>query len=324
MCTAATLKTGSHYFGRTLDLEYSYHETVTITPRNYPFRFRRMGDLPAHHAMIGMAYVSHDYPLYYEATNEKGLSMAGLNFPRSAVYLPPDPERDDLAPFELIPWVLGQCGSVAQARALLERVNVADLSFSPELPASPLHWLIADRDSAIVAEPLADGLRICDDPVGVLTNEPSFDRQMFHLNNYRHLTRDVPADTFAPGLELELYSRGMGALGLPGDLSSMSRFVRAAFTRLNSRCGTSEEESVGQFFHILGSVEQTDGCVHLGRERYVRTVYTSCCNTDRGIYYYTTYNNRQITGVDLHREDLDGCRLISYPLIARQQIRMQN
>ena len=90
MCTAAAFQNQDFYFGRNLDLDYSYHEEITITPRNYPFRFRYAETLSQHYAMIGMAYVADDYPLYYEATNEAGLSMAGLNFPGNADYIIPN------------------------------------------------------------------------------------------------------------------------------------------------------------------------------------------------------------------------------------------
>ena len=89
MCTAVSYKTKDHYFGRNLDLEYSYHETVTVTPRNKRFVFRHVEDVLRHPAMIGMAYVVDDDPLYYEATNESGLSIAGLNFPGNAQYNKP-------------------------------------------------------------------------------------------------------------------------------------------------------------------------------------------------------------------------------------------
>ena len=116
MCTAITYQTKDNYFGRNLDLDYVYQETVTITPRRYPLRFRQMGTLDRHYAMIGMAYVLGDYPLYYDATNEAGLSMAGLNFPGNAVYRQEEPGRDNVTPFEFIPWVLGRCATVAEAR----------------------------------------------------------------------------------------------------------------------------------------------------------------------------------------------------------------
>lgn len=325
MCTAITYHTsGGHYFGRNLDLDRSYDEAVAVTPRNLPFAFRRAGTLQTHYAMVGMAHVADGYPLYYDAVNETGLSMAGLNFPASAVYQPEQAGRDNVTPFEFIPWLLGQCADLAQARQLLARVSLADIPFSDALPLAPLHWLIADQSGAIVAEPLAGGLKIHENPVGVLTNEPPFDYQMFHLNNHMQLTREAPRSSFAEGLELRPYCLGMGAMGLPGDLSSASRFVRAAFTRLNSVSGPSEEESVSQFFHILGSVAQTRGCARAGEDRYEITVYSSCCSMDRGVYYYTTYENSQVSAVDLHREDLDGAALAVYPLRRAPAISFQN
>ena len=324
MCTAVSYRTRDHYFGRTLDLEGSFEETVTITPRLFPFSFHRLPRLVRHHAIIGMAHVADGYPLYYDAINEKGLSMAGLNFPGNAVYHPEQEGKDNVAPFELIPWVLGQCTTVPEARALLERVNVLSHSFRSDLPATPLHWLIADREEAIVAEPVAEGLNIYDDPVKVMTNNPPFPTQLWNLSNFMGLSRDQLVNRFSSGLDLKPYSRGMGGMGLPGDLSSASRFVKSAFTRLNSVCGMSEEESVSQFFHILGAVEQQRGCVRMEDGSYEITLYTSCCNTDQGIYYYTTYGNRQISAVDLHRENLDGTFLISHPLVRGEQIRFQN
>lgn len=324
MCTAITYHTKDHYFGRNLDLEYSYHETVTVTPRKYPFSFRTVAEMKEHYAMIGMAYVVDDYPLYYDATNEMGLSMAGLNFPGNAQYKPFTVGKENIAPFEFIPWILGQCVSITEARALLEQMNLVNIHFSNELPLSPLHWIIADKEGAITVEAMCDGIRIHENMPGVLTNNPPFEIQLFHLNDYMGLSTKPLQNHFAKELRLENYSRGMGALGLPGDLSSASRFVKAAFTKLNSVSGDSEVESVSQFFHILGSVEQQRGCVHMGEGKYEITIYSSCCNADRGIYYYTTYENRQITGVDMHREDLDSSGLICYSLVMEQQILMQN
>ena len=324
MCTAVTYRTKDHYFGRNLDLEYRYREAVTITPRNYPFRFRFRGELPRHHAIIGMAYVTEGYPLYYDAVNEKGLAMAGLNFPGYAAYQPVEEGGCGVAPFELIPWVLGQCATVEEAKALLTGLTLVEEHFSRDLPLTPMHWLAADREEALVVEPLADGLHLRDDPVGVLTNSPPFDVQLLHLTQYLGLSREPLENRLAPGLELEPYSRGMGAMGLPGDLSSTSRFVRAAFTRWSSLSGEGEGESVSQFFHILGSVEQQRGCVHLGKGQYEITLYSSCCNTDRGIYYYKTYDNSRITAVELHREDLEGSELVQYPLLLEGNIHYQN
>ena len=324
MCTAITYQTKHHYFGRNLDLEYSYCETVTVTPRNYPFSFRNGTKWAHHYAMIGMAYVQEGYPLYYEATNEKGLSAAGLNFPGNAVYHPWAEGKHNVAPFELIPWLLGQCATLKEARALLEKCNLWQENFSAQLPSSPLHWMVADRTGALVVESMANGLHIHDDPVGVLTNNPPFPFHMHHLNQYQYLSCQQVENRLSPALELPPFSRGMGAMGLPGDLSSASRFVRAAFTRLNAACDGSEEQSVSQFFHILTSVEQQRGCVQLEEGSYELTLYSCCCNTDTGVYYYTTYDRRTITAVDMHRENLEGETVVTYPLRQEQEFDYQN
>lgn len=324
MCTALAYKTKDFYFGRNMDYEYSYQESITVTPRNYPFHFSRTGSMPKHYALIGMAYVVGDYPLYYDAVNEKGLGMAGLNFPGNAFYMPEEEGKDNVASFEFIPWILGQCKDLGEAEKLLERVHLADISFSPELPPSPLHWMIADKNGSIVVEQTEDGLKIYENPVGILTNNPVFDQQMFNLNNYMGLSASSPENHFSDDLELSVYSRGMGALGLPGDLSSASRFVKAAFTKMNSISGSSESESISQFFHILASVAQQRGCVQVADEKYEITIYSCCCNADKGIYYYTTYENSQITAVDMHRENLEGSQPVLYPLIEGQQIHWQN
>lgn len=324
MCTAATLQTKDFYFGRNLDLEYSYQESVTVTPRNYSFRFRNGQILDSHYGLIGMATVSDGYPLYYEATNEKGLSMAGLNFPGNAVYYPKASDKDNITPFELIPWILGQCASVKGALEKLSNMNLWNHPFSKEFPLSPLHWLLADRESAVALEPLADGLKITENPVGILTNNPTFDFHMLNLAQYINITPQPPENRFSHSIDLQPFSLGMGSIGLPGDMSSPSRFVKAAFTKLNSRCGSAESESISQFFHILNSVAQPRGLTCVRKNEYEFTLYSSCCNTDKGIYYYTTYENSQITAVDMHREDLDGTVPVSYPLITGQQIHYQN
>lgn len=324
MCTAVTYKTADFYFGRTLDNDFSYGDEVTITPRRYPFHFRKVKDINTHYAIIGMAYVVEDYPLYYDAINEKGLAMAGLNFVGNAVYRDYAYDKDNIAQFELIPWILCQCATVKQTRILLERINICNTKFAENLPTAQLHWIIADSEEAITVESVADGIKVYDNPVGVLTNNPPFDEQLFALNNYMHLSAKPPVNTFAPGLELRLYSRGMGALGLPGDLSSQSRFVRAVFTKMNAVSGKGEQESVSQFFHILGAVDQQRGCCILENGGYEVTLYTSCCNVSKGIYYYTTYDNHQITAVDMHREKLDGIELVRYPTVGEEQIRLQN
>ena len=323
MCTAITFQTRNHYFGRNLDFEHGFGETVVITPRNYPFVFCNNKRVENHYSIIGMAVVDNGYPLYFDGTNEHGLSMAALYFPGNAVYLPEKENMDNIAPFELIPWILGTCRNVGQVQERLKSLNIIDKPYSNQFPLSPLHWLIGDRACSIVVEPLADGIKIYDNTVGVLTNNPPFDFHLHNLSGYLNLTREEPKNRFAPAYDLTPYSRGMGAIGLPGDLSSASRFVRAAFVKLNSVCLENDTASISQFFHILGSVAQQEGCARVGNA-FEKTIYTSCCNTDTGVYYYTTYENARITGISMRNTDLNSTDLTIFPLRIKQEIKMEN
>lgn len=323
MCTAISFLSKNHYFGRNLDFEYSYNEKITIMPRNFPLSFRKTETIQRHYAIIGMATVDNGYPLYFDGTNECGLSMAGLYFPENAVYLPAADGKDNITPFEFIPWILSQCKDIKEAVHLLRKINLVNIPYSKEYPLSPLHWIIADRESSITVEPTEKGLKIYSNPVGVLTNNPPFMFHMYNLSNYMNLTNEEPINRFSQKADIQAYSKGMGAIGLPGDSSSASRFIRAAFTKLNSVCDPDESSSVSQFFHILDSVAQLKGCVKTA-DGYEKTIYSSCCNTDEGIYYYKTYDNWQITGVSFNSTELNCDKLSEFPLNIVQQFRIKN
>ena len=316
MCTAISYRSDFHYFGRNLDVENFFNERVTITPRNYPFYFYGGKTLRSHYAMIGMAHISEGYPLYYDAVNEKGLSVAALSFPKEAYYGEVKDGSYPITPWEWIPFILSECETAEQAKRLLENTDIVNVPFSSELPLTPLHFLVSDAEKSFTAEPMKDGLKIHENPVGVLTNAPPFDFQMQYLNLFMGLSSEPIENRFSAEIPFCDYSRGMGALGLPGDLSSSSRFVRTVFTKFHTLKGLDETEDVHRFFHILSIAEQQMGCVHLDG-KYEFTAYSSCCNTDRGIYYYKTYENSSIIGIDMNREDLDGEKLISYSLIKK-------
>jgi choloylglycine hydrolase len=329
MCTAISFTAKNHYFGRNLDLEFSYGESVVVTPRRFPFHLRSGETISDHYAFIGTAFVTDSssggspYPLYYDATNEAGLSMAGLNFVGNAHFYPPRDDGTDIAQFELIPYILGTCRTVDEAICALYKINLVSTPFSPKLPPSELHYMIADRKSTIVIEPLAEGLKIYDDPVGVLTNNPPFPFQLENLGLYLNLTSKEPEFSFGDALELVPTSRGVGAFGLPGDASSPSRFVRAAFMRANSTKPDDELLAVSQFFHLLDSVAQVEGSVRLDGG-FERTQYSSCCNTERGVYYYKTYENSRVTAVSLSAADTCGERLSIFPFRTKEDVRHEN
>ena len=306
MCTALYRSLGGRYFGRNLDIEKSYDERITLTPRRYPIPLRHLPELKEHYAILGMASACSHLPLYYEAMNECGLAGAALSFEGNAYYQGECREgRSCLCPFEVLPYLLATCETVEKAEKMLRNINIINENLSEELPNTPLHFLFADRDRCIVVEPMREGIRVFDNPLGVLTNNPPFEDQLFHLSTYRGLSPRAPVCRFSEKIKFEEYSRGMGTLFLPGDLTSPSRFVRCAFMNENATTPETEAGRVAQFFHILSSVEQIHGCVAVG-ELLECTVYSSCMDLVHGLYYYKTYENFSITCLDMRKENLDG------------------
>lgn len=308
MCTAVRFESTDVYFGRNLDLERGYGEKVVITPRDYKLQMRKAGTLNIKYGIIGMATVIERYPLYFEGTNEKGLSMAGLNFPGNAYYGTVLREKRNLAPFELIPWILGRCSDVNEAKRELANINVISENFSEDLPLTPLHWMIGDKKSSIVVENMSNGMKVWENPFDVLTNNPPFEYHRINMSNYMNLTVGPALMGFRRELPLQNYSLGMGALGLPGDYSSASRFVKACFVKENVCKMGGEKERVNQFFRILDSVAMPKGCVWTERG-YEYTRYSSCCNVNRGIYHYKTYEDNAIRSIEMREVDLKGNEL---------------
>ncbi len=325
MCTSIALTENGFYFGRNLDLECGFGEKAVITPRKFPIEFRQAGRMESHYALIGMASVQENYPLYAEAANEKGLCIAGLNFPGNAYY-PAEAEEGmaNISPFELPLWILGQCATVKEARMLLERTHLLRINFSDSFALSPLHWHIADRDESIVLEPMRDGLRIYENPIGVLTNNPPFDFHRINLCQYLNLTAEYPENRFSKKAALAPFGVGMGSIGLPGDFSPTSRFVKTAFLKLNSVSDGSEAAEVSRFFHLLDAVAMPDGIVQTPGGEYEYTRYSCCFSAESSMFYYKTYSNNQLTAVSLRRENLDSDDLIQYELVCDQQIVFQN
>lgn len=324
MCTAISYKTKDCYFGRNLDWHHSYGEKFVITPKRYPLKFKYLECTDSHYAIFGTAIVENGFPLYFEAANEVGICCASLNFPENAKYFSFDKNIKNVTSYEFIPWILCQCKCINEVKNLLKDTIICNDSFSDEYQPSPLHWMISDGISSITVESVNDGIKIYDNLYGVLTNNPTFDFQIFNLDNYICLSTQNYMGDFANKASLTHYGNGMGAIGLPGDLSSVSRFVRAVFTKINSISAEDEYSSVNQFFHILDNVSQKKGCNKVGNDEYEYTIYSTCYNTNKNIYYYKTYENNQISMIDIRNETIEGKELISYPFIRSQNIYKQN
>ena len=314
MCTAINEVGKYHLFGRTLDIECTYGERIIITPRNYCLDFLRDAPQSLHSAIIGMGCIRDNRPLYYDGANEWGLAMAGLNFPGNAVYHKPKREARNVTSYELIPWVLSQCKTLSSAVELIRTANITDDAFSSELQKTPLHWIIADKNNAVTVESVTDGIKVYENSMGVLTNNPPFPYHITRICDFMNLSSSSPKNTLTSSLKLSAYSRGMGSIGLPGDFSSSSRFIRSAFAKNHTDKPSSEREAVSRFFHIMDTVCVPCGCIKTDEGRSVYTVYTSCIDTKELTYYFTTYNNRRIRAVKLERKYLNSRKLNAFPL----------
>ena len=324
MCTCINFKTKDNYFGRNLDLEYRFNEKVVITPRNYKFNLKNGTSITSKYSMIGMATVVSNYPLYAEATNEKGLSMAGLYFPKNACFFKEEDNKLNLSPYELIPYFLGLYSSISEIKKDITKLNITNTPFSKEMPVSDLHWMRSDESECIVIEQMEDGLKVYNNPIGVLTNNPPFEYHLNNINNYSNLSPYNSENTFSNKINLNQYGQGMGAIGLPGDNSPASRFIRASFNKLNSKCEDDEKSSVTQFFHILDSVSMVQGTTITKENKNDITTYSCCINTSKGIYYYKTYTNNQIIAIKMSEKEKNNKYLSIFDLIEEQQIKYIN
>ena len=319
MCTAIKINGEKNLFGRTLDVEASYGEKIIIARRGFDFKFTDTYRSASRYALLGVGCVVKNYPFYFDAVNEKGLAMAALSFPGNAFYSERRENRYNVASYDFIPWVLSGCASVSEAKELISAATITDAAFSPDMPPSPLHFIISDKKDSITVEPTREGLRIYENPLGVLTNNPPFDAQLSWASAYMYLASGQPKNNVAPTVNLEHFSRGMGAFGMPGDFSSPSRFVRAVFVKnhieTNAACG-----EVSSFFHVMDSVAVPHGCVLTDEGEKTYTVYTSCIDMDRIIYYFTTYGHRQIRAVDLFEKGIDGDSLLTFDMSSKESV----
>lgn len=308
MCTAVSVsQSNRHYFGRTLDLEYHHDEAVTLSPRRFPFSFSDSTAVTEHPAILGMAYVADGYPLYYDAMNEHGLCMAGLAFGGSCIYAAPDLPQDvhRLAPWELIPYVLANCRTMQEAKKLLSDTVLADIPFSASLLNQPMHWMLADKSASAALETDRNGRIITySNPADVLTNAPSFPAQLQNLAAYAHLS---PHPTAVDDAGTSI--RGSGAVGLPGDWSSSSRFVRASFLRR-----VMEFCSAESLFSLLDAVRVPRGASLTADGKPIETVYTAVMEPQTFCYRYRMADASAPQSVTPSALQMRGTQCITFPL----------
>lgn len=324
MCTCIAYRNGNHYFGRNLDLDHSFQERIMVTPRRYAMHFCHTPQMEQHYAMAGMAAGVRKFPLYADAVNEAGLAMAGLYFPGNAYYGRPRKDKDNIASFEVIPWILGQCRNIEEVKKVTSKMHITNDLFDSSMPAAPLHWMISDLHQSLVLEPMKEGLKVYDNPYEVLTNNPPFPYHMARMQEMLNLTSEYPKNRFSDKILLEPYGEGMGALGLPGDSSPTSRFLRTSFLKFHSVSEKDTMSELIQVFHILAQVGMVRGSVCTEDGGYDLTRYTCCIDQRELIYYYKTYSNFHVQALDIKRSDLDSSQMQIYKLSKEHRIFFHN
>ena len=320
MCTCISYYGDAALLGRNLDVDTDYGERIIIAPRSFLFPKDKEKRLADGAAIIGIGTVIDGYPMYFDAVNEYGVAMAALNFVGNAKYSQGSGGKDDVAVYELIPYILRNAKSTVEARHLIEKIRITDTPPFPDVPTAELHWMISDKNGrTIVLECVEDGVKIYNNPTGVMTNNPPFPYHLYNLCNYMNVTADEPHNRFSDKIDLTVYSRGMGAIGLPGDISSASRFVRAAFIKHNITHKKSTAESKNALMHMLLAVEQQPGCAVFDGKSEL-TVYSAILDLDTPSYYFKSYKNSRIREVVLKDEDKCKDELIFYPISQEEDV----
>lgn len=310
MCTGIrfTDPQGNLYFGRNLDWSFSYGEKVLTVPRNFARKWFYEGTPQAKQpAVIGMGIVEEGVPLFFDCANESGLAIAGLNFPGWAQYeAAPVDGKTNVTAYEFPFWVASTFATVDEVEAALPNVAIVAKAINEKYPVSMLHWLIADKNRSIVVEYMDSGMHVHRDELDVLTNQPEFHWHVEHVRNYMAVTPEVPADTAWDEQKLTAFGSGFGMLGLPGEFSSPSRFVRAAYFNSHYPDQNGEDANVTRLFRTLSGAAMIKGGARMSDGDFEFTVYTGGYSQATKTYYHAEYDEPSIKAVRMDATDLDG------------------
>ena len=314
MCTGVRFSDndGNMYFGRNLDWTEGYGEKVVITPKGYKYQSVFLGEMePRYGAIIGMAIIEENTPLYFDCANEAGLAIAGLNFPGYAKYEENAVDgKQNIAAYEFPLWVTMNFSSVNEVEEALKNAAIVAKPINEKFPVSELHYIIGDKDRSIVVEYTKNGMEIFKNDVDILTNQPGYGWHQENLRNYMNLEPKRPHEVKWGKAELTPFGSGSMMRGIPGDYYSPSRFVRVAYLNTHYPTKDSEDENVMRLFHTLTGVAMIDGAAAMDGENYEKTIYTGGYSTASKTYYYNTYDNPAIMHVSMGDYDIDSADLI--------------
>lgn len=329
MCTSLTLKStdGKNFLARTMDFSFEFNESLNLIPRN--FKWYSVADKKEYiskYASLGMSIVVNNHPILADGVNEKGLSCATLYFPGFAHYEKNlSEEKENIAPYDFVYFVLSNCANLEEVVELVKKIEFIDIQLSFLGLTPPLHWIVSDKSGkSITIENTIEGLKLTENPIGVMTNSPEIGWHLTNLRQYIGIKPIQSSEVNWAGLDLSSFSQGGGTFGIPGDYTPPSRFVRAAYLKSISIPSNNEVEAITNLFHILSNCEVPKGSVLVDGKDLDFTLYTAAMCSETCTYYYKTYDNSQISAVNMLKEDLDSKEIKSYPKLNKQQIEYQN
>ncbi len=295
MCTAIKK---DYLFGRNLDLDYDIPFNVIYVPRNHPFSFLHLPSSNHHYAMMGMGMLVNNYPLYFDAFNEVGLAAAGLNFPNNAVFNAFQNHKNNLSPYELIPYVLSHFKNIQEVKEFLLSANLINVPFAKEIPLAPLHYLFADQSGSLVLEQDDSGLHVYDNPYNVLTNNPQFPQHLENAKRYLDLSNAFINKRLID-LKITPDSVGYGSLGLPGDYTSTSRFIKALYLNKYVILPSKVDAAINIFINMLTSLSFLPGVALSRNHLNERTIYSGAMDLKHLSYYYRDEHNSELIKIDM-------------------------
>ena len=313
MCTGVRFcdDKGNMYFGRNLDWTVGYGQGIVVTPREYSYTSAFLGEMQTKYALIGMAIIQENIPLYFDCGNEAGLAIAALNFPGYAEYEPSPVEgKTNLAIYEFLLWVAMNFSTVAEVEEALKNVAIVDKPINAAYPAPSSHWLIGDAQRSIVVEYTKDGMQVFANEVDVLTNQPGYGWHRENLRNYLNISNRWPEGVKWHQAELTAFGTGGLMHGLPGDYYAPSRFVRVAYLNANYPVQTGEAANVARLFHTLAGVSMVEGAAATASGEFEKTIYTGGYSAATQTYYWNTYENPAIQKAALGDFDITGSALM--------------
>lgn len=329
-CTGILMKATdkSTVNGRTVEFGMPLDMSVAVVPREFSFvGMTPMGEGMQYQAKYaaGGIYCFGD-GILMDGINEKGLVAAAFYFSGYASYTKVTKENQNMAlsPIDFPNWILTQFATIEEVKEGIKSVVVVPTVYKAWGKAPPpMHYIVYDKSGrSIVIEPLEGELVVFENDLGVITNSPDFAWQQTNLSNYINLT---PWNTEAlelRGKQFTSFGQGTGMLGLPGDFTPPSRFVRAAFFSATAVPPKNAEEAVDQTFHILNQFDIPIGAIReksQGKTSYDYTLLTSVKNPETLEYFYRSYENQAIEFIDLHQFDLNAKTIKSMKIQGKQE-----